>query len=263
MRPGGPAVVRTHARRARGSTAAECEAGARMAYLRIYVGETLLEQRELTAPLTRIGRAPDNDVVLNGRGVSKHHASIERSGDAYVLVDNGSANGVFVAGRRIERHPLNYWDEIQIFNFVLKFMAAPRLRGEEAGAGDAPPGPTQEETMELDISSLGDLAKLRRRIRVPVVTLEDGSGRRHTLDKVNFTIGRGPECDLHAGGWWAPRVAASIQRRHDGCYLLPGRRGRVSVNGHRVWRAVLLAEGDHLRVRGLHLSFGLQPIAGH
>ena len=232
-----------------------------MAFLRIYVGETLLEQRELSAPLTRIGRAPDNDVVLNGHGVSKHHASIEHSGDSFVLVDSGSANGVFVDGRRVQRHTLKYWDEIQIFNFVLKFMAAPRLKGEEAGTGDAPPGPTQEETMEVDISSLGDLARLRRRIRVPVVTLDDGSGVRHALDKVNFTIGRAPDCDLQAGGWWAPRVAASIQRRHDGCYLLPGRRGRVSVNGRRVWRAVLLADGDHLEVRGLPLTFTLQPIA--
>ena len=239
------------------------EAGARMAYLRIYLGDTLLEQRELAAPLTTIGRAPDNDIVLNGRSVSKHHAVIERSGENFVLVDRDSANGVFVGGRRVQRHTLNYWDEIQIFNFVLKFMAAPRLKGEEVGVREASPEPTQEATMEVDISSLGDLARLRRRIRVPIVTIEDGSGARHSLDKVNFTIGRSHDCDLHTGTWWAPRVAASIQRRQDGCYLLPGRRGRVSVNGRRVWRAVLLEDGDHLRVRGLPLTFALQPITGH
>jgi predicted component of type VI protein secretion system len=94
------------------------------------------------------------------------------------------------------------------------------------------------------------------------VTLDNGSGVRHALDKVNFTIGRAPDCDLQVGGWWAPRVAASIQRRQDGCYLLPKPRGRVSLNGRRVWRAVLLEDGDHLRVRGLPLTFALQPIAG-
>ena len=231
-----------------------------MAYLRIYLGKTLLEQRELTAPLTRIGRAADNDVVLHGRGVSKHHASIEHLEDSYVLIDEGSANGVFVGGRRVQRHTLKYWDEIQIFNFVLKFMAAPRLKGEEAGISDDTSEPIQEQTMEVDISSLGDLARLRRHVRIPSVKLDDGSDVRHALDKVNFTIGRAPDCDLQAGRWWAPRVAASIQRRQDGCYLLPGPRGRVSVNGRRVWRAVLLEDGDRFRVRGLALTFALQPI---
>lgn len=234
-----------------------------MAFLRIYEGETLLEQCELTAQRTTIGRAADNDIVLNGRGVSKHHAAIERTDASYVLVDNASANGVFVDGRRVQRHSLRYWDEIQIFNFVLKFMAAPRLKGEEVGARGGLPRAAQEETMEVDISSLGDLANLRRRIRVPEVRLDDGSGVRYTLDKVNFTLGRSQDCDLRVGGWMAPGVAASIQRRHDGCYLMPRRRGRVSVNGSRVRQDVLLADGDRFCVRGLHLAFALRPVAGH
>jgi len=234
-----------------------------MAYLRIFMGDTLLEQRELSSDRTTIGRTDDNDVVLNSHGVSKHHATIERHGDSFVLVDNDSANGLFVGGKRIKRHTLSYWDDIQVFDFVLKFMAAARLKGEEAGVPDWSRGKTQQEaTMEVDISSLGDLAKLRRRTKVPSVSFIDSAGDLSTcaLDKVNFTIGRSVDCDLRTGGWLAPRLAARIQRRNDGCYLLPGRRGKVFANGHRVWSPVLLNDADELRVRGLALKFFLRPI---
>jgi predicted component of type VI protein secretion system len=234
-----------------------------MAYLRIFMGDTLLEQRELSADRITIGRTEDNDVVLNSRGVSKHHATIEKRGESFVLIDNRSANGVFVGGRRIRRHKLRYWDDIQVYDFVLKFMAAARLKGEEAGVPKWSGHRAQQEaTMEVDISSLGDLAKLRKRIRVPSVELlgEGNPPTRYALDKVNFAIGRSPECDLSTPGWLAPRLAARIQRRNDGCYLLPGRRGRVSVNGRRVWRPVILNDADDLKVRGLRLKFFFRPI---
>jgi predicted component of type VI protein secretion system len=233
-----------------------------MAYLRIFMGDTLLEQRELNSDRTTIGRTRENDIVLNSRGVSRHHATIERHGDSFVLVDNESANGVFVGGRRIKDHKLEYWDDIQVFNFVLKFMAAARLRGEEAGAPECSAEQVQQDaTMEVDISSLGDLAKLRKRIKVPSIVLigEGGDQTRRALDTVNFTIGKSQDCDLNTPGWLAPRLAARIQRRNDGCYLLPGRRGRVSVNGTRVWAPILLNDTDRLKVRGLTLQFFFRP----
>jgi hypothetical protein len=234
-----------------------------MAYLRIFMGDTLRDQRELCSDRTTIGRTADNDVVLNSRGVSKHHATIERHGDSFVLVDNGSANGVFVGGKRITRHTLSYWDDIQVFNFVLKFMAAARLKGEESGIPDwSAEHAQQDATMEVDISSIGDLAKLRRRIKVPSVAVIDDEGEQtgYSLDTVNFKIGKSQQCDLRTAGWLAPRLAARIQRRNDGCYLLPGRRGAVSVNGHRVWRPVRLSDGDDLKVRGLRLKFFFRPM---
>ncbi|MCB1801336.1 MAG: FHA domain-containing protein [Gammaproteobacteria bacterium] len=232
-----------------------------MAYLRIFRGDTLLEQRELTDAHTTIGRADDNAIVLQGRGVSKHHAVIERSDDGYLYIDRGSANGSFISGQRVERHPLAYWDEIQIFDYVLKFMAVARARGEEAGVPE-PALQAQEETMELDIGSLGDLARLKRRARVAALLLErpDASEQRFSLERVNFSIGRAPDSDLRIGGWLAPRTAARIQRRSDGFYLLPGRRGKVRINGIRVLRQARLSDGDRLSVRGVPLQFLYRPL---
>lgn len=116
--------------------------------------------------------------------------------------------------------------------------------------------------MEVDISTLGDLAKLRKRVRVPFLSLINGGDTptRYPLDKVNFNIGRSAKCDLATRGLLAPGLAARIQRRNDGCYLLPALRGRVSVNGQRIWRPILLEDADDLRVRNLQMTFYYRPL---
>ncbi len=51
--------------------------------------------------LLRIGRAPDNDVVVSELSVSRYHAEIRRSGYRVAVVDLGSANGTKVNGVKI------------------------------------------------------------------------------------------------------------------------------------------------------------------
>lgn len=229
-----------------------------MAYLRIFIGDKLLEQRELKPDRTTIGRSSDNDIVLKNSGVSKRHAVIERQGENFVLIDNDSSNGTFVAGKRVKAQVLNYWDEIQIFNFVLKFMAVARAKGEEAGSPEweAKQRPEQEKTMELDISSIGDLAQLKKRAKVPYLAVMGKSEEtQFRLDMVNFTIGRSPTCDLNTKGFFAPSLAARIQRRNDGFYVIPARRGKVALNHEKIIEEQKLNDGDTLLVRGIPLRF--------
>jgi DNA-binding SARP family transcriptional activator len=55
----------------------------------------------LAAAATRIGRLPDNDIVLDQPNVSRHHAVIIDTGTSFVITDLRSANGVEVGGQRI------------------------------------------------------------------------------------------------------------------------------------------------------------------
>jgi pSer/pThr/pTyr-binding forkhead associated (FHA) protein len=48
-----------------------------------------------------IGRQADSDFVIDERTVSRHHASIQRMGDVWVLKDLGSRNGTRVNGKRV------------------------------------------------------------------------------------------------------------------------------------------------------------------
>lgn len=69
----------------------------------------------LSQELLTIGRLDENDVVIDDRLISRHHAQIERERGQYTLRDRGSRNGTFVNGQRISvPHVLRDGDEIQI-----------------------------------------------------------------------------------------------------------------------------------------------------
>lgn len=69
----------------------------------------------LLAGATRIGRLPDNDIVLNDADVSRHHAVIIDTGSSFVITDMRSANGVRVRGRRLQPSAtLSHGDRIGI-----------------------------------------------------------------------------------------------------------------------------------------------------
>jgi predicted component of type VI protein secretion system len=74
-----------------------------VAKLLIFRGESLLDERELTERTVRIGRAPQNDIVLEdpGKGVSREHAELRFEGGHYALFDRDSQNGIWVAGTRV------------------------------------------------------------------------------------------------------------------------------------------------------------------
>jgi len=56
------------------------------------------------AATTRIGRAADNDIVVDDLQVSLHHAELRRLPDGgYEVVDLGSHHGVFLNGKRVAR----------------------------------------------------------------------------------------------------------------------------------------------------------------
>jgi adenylate cyclase len=76
---------------------------------------------ELTTAETRIGRAIDrNEVVLNDGQVSRQHAILRHAGNAFMLVDLGSANGVFFEGVRVNERMLKDGDSFTISHYTLR-----------------------------------------------------------------------------------------------------------------------------------------------
>ena len=51
-----------------------------------------------------IGRSLDNQLALNDKQVSAHHAIIRLEGQAYTILDIGSTNGTFVNNQRLDRN---------------------------------------------------------------------------------------------------------------------------------------------------------------
>ncbi len=75
-----------------------------------------------------IGRARANDVVLDDASVSSQHCRVRPEQGRFVLYDLKSTNGTMVNGRRVDRHPLDEGDVIQVGETSLQFRRE-RQRG--------------------------------------------------------------------------------------------------------------------------------------
>ena len=58
-------------------------------------------QGSYTVPVIHIGTAPDNDIILTDRAVSRHHAEIHVTKQGLLIRDLGSTNGTFVGQLRV------------------------------------------------------------------------------------------------------------------------------------------------------------------
>ena len=75
----------------------------------------------LPAKAMRIGRMPDNDLVLSDLNVSKRHAELRKSPTgSYEIVDLGSHNGTFVNGQQVSSQVLSEQDIVSIGNSTFR-----------------------------------------------------------------------------------------------------------------------------------------------
>ncbi len=80
----------------------------------------------LAKPEASIGRSNENDIVLNDFSVSRRHAVLRREGEAWIIYDNQSTNGVKVNDRPVPRAPVVDGDQASIGTFVLRFREEKR-----------------------------------------------------------------------------------------------------------------------------------------
>jgi chromosome segregation ATPase len=70
---------------------------------------------------TSVGRTPDNDLQIDAKFISRHHAVI-LAGPAHTIIEDlNSTNGVLVNGRRITRQTLKDGDSVVIGKTVFRF----------------------------------------------------------------------------------------------------------------------------------------------
>ncbi len=107
-------------------------------------GRSGRELRVLDSERMTVGTLESNDVVVDGEGVSRVHAVLERFGDTWCVRDLGSRNGTSVNGARIiGEHALRAGDEILLGRLRLLFRGP--SRGTETAAISQPPPLTRRE----------------------------------------------------------------------------------------------------------------------
>jgi len=85
-----------------------------------YNGRSLREI-DIDRPRLLIGRSDHNDLCVNSRYISRHHALFIRRGRTTFLMDLNSTNGTYVNSQRVFNHVLLHNDVISIGNHGIKF----------------------------------------------------------------------------------------------------------------------------------------------
>ena len=89
---------------------------------------------------TKIGRADDNDIVLDDPRLSRYHATVTQEDAGYILTDLGSTNGTFLNEKRINQpRALREGDRVRVGQVSLVLRRLPAAVEAQAAASDSPP----------------------------------------------------------------------------------------------------------------------------
>jgi len=250
-----------------------------MAKLYLKFEQAVLKEYDLKdgASLT-IGRLPDNNIHIDNLAVSGHHARVVWETDHFVLEDNNSLNGTFVNNRRVSRVPLKHGDVILIGKHTIAYHdEARRAPGEpahvEATQAAAPPVPAMEATMVLDTrkakemiaqqahaqtTAPGAAAAVPAKERTGMLQVMDGKTdqSQYVLSGKLTVIGKSDMASIKLKGWFAPKVAAVINKRDAKYFIAASERDvKVKVDGQEIAGQKELNEGDIIEVAGVKLTF--------
>ena len=227
---------------------------------------------ELDRPRLRIGRTPDNDIVIDNLAVSRLHALIEEEKGGYFVRDCDSLNGTEVNGARITRRKLEDGDEITIAKHTILF----RIQGGHAvaepetmagfdqtmiftrsalNAGAVPtPAPTPAPVARAHDPSEGhdtrtatiDAVDNKRAPRL-VVRTEFGD-RVVEIEDEGVVIGKDQDADVHVAGIFVAGRHAEIIRENGRTILRRvGGLRPVRVGGRTV-KEIELKDNDEIQI---------------
>lgn len=98
---------------------------------------------DLDSPIVRLGRALDNDIILEDRQVSRHHAQLRRRYGRYILQDLGSTGGTTVNGFPVQEIVLRPGDLISFSGVDVIYAESEPL--EPADRGETRPIPSVDD----------------------------------------------------------------------------------------------------------------------
>ena len=82
---------------------------------------TVMQDLTMDKARALIGRSEHNDISINSRFISRHHALLVRHGAATFLMDLNSSNGTYVNSKRVSNHVLIHEDVIKLGHHSIKF----------------------------------------------------------------------------------------------------------------------------------------------
>ena len=206
-----------------------------MPELIIKLGDNVVQKYFFVNEPMSIGRAPDNEIVIENLAISRNHAVISATGESFLIKDLGSSNGTFVNGEKVTQALLNDKDVISIGKHKLYFYNAAPAR----------------EVIRRPSFADADCTMLVTHVPV-TAELEQIRGKHHaTVHPLNGDVtrlGRGAQNDIRLSDWFVSKEHATITRVEDAFVLRDlGSWRHTFVNDTQIEEAVL-RHGDVIQV---------------
>lgn len=201
--------------------------------------EKIIERVVTEKKRITIGRTPENDIVLDNRGVSRKHAQLEFNEDSTLLIDNESLNGTFVNNRKITEEILKDNDIITIGKYNLIYHKQAK-RDEEPSH--------MEGTMVLHTKKHKELVEKDRKEREIIsragssVILGEANTRisEYKLNRPVVTFGRADYVNVKVKGLFVSQIQAKIMDEGGNHFIINlGKKGKTKVNGEDIDRQLL------------------------
>jgi len=246
-----------------------------MATLYLKFKESVLKELPLRNGITTIGRAESSDIHIDNLAVSGNHARIVGKENTFTIEDLNSTNGTYIDDKRITRQKLVHNTVITIGKHSLVFVDPDAVLADDndrtvvkkrpAGSATATAMAPEQQDPSMDRTIVrGTL--LQQPLNAPVekigiLTVLDGSAKDtvYLLDKRLVTIGKSAEAEIRLKGFFAPKVAALINRTRDGYFVTPATKWRkLLVNGTQISEGHPLKESDVVEIASLRARFSFR-----
>jgi pSer/pThr/pTyr-binding forkhead associated (FHA) protein len=220
--------------------------------------DAVIKEIPLEQEVYTIGRKADNDIVIDNLAVSGFHAKLVKEGETVYLEDQNSTNGTFVNGKKVAKCALNNGDVVLIGTHTIEFFAGTRP-SEASKTGVR--ARSMDETVLLSPTDQQKIMVSTEKLEVigGLVIMEGSTDKReYELKERICTIGKDESAVVRLKGFFAPKVAALINRRKDGYFITPSGGKELKVNGNKVAARQDLKDGDMIEVAGLKMQFYLK-----
>lgn len=233
-----------------------------MARVILVFNKQVVKDYPFTKENMTIGRAEENDIVIDNLAVSGYHARIDKAGDTYILTDLQSTNGTFVNDKKIVSYRLRHKDKVSIGKHLL-FFALSKSEQSKASEGEL------DETMVLDTARQKELLAKQAekkgidvtgaKQKLGVVSFIDGSdqGEIH-LSKKLTKIGKAETAEIRLGGLFMATTAATISRRPNGYAITATGGTKVKVNNQVIRESQILNDFDTIEIGSYKFQFYTQ-----
>jgi pSer/pThr/pTyr-binding forkhead associated (FHA) protein len=229
-----------------------------MAKILLKFKEAVIREIPLDQDVITIGRKTDNDIVIDNQAVSGYHARIKKEGRSLFIEDANSLNGTFINGQKISKGELHNGDVVLIGVHTLEVIVEKAREAETKGF--AVRGRSTDETVVIAAEDqkriLAFQDKEKPEILGGFIVIEGSTEKRDYLLKERVTtIGKEDGAGIHLRGFFAPKVAALVNRRREGYFITPAGGRTLKVNGQKVDHKYDLKDGDIVEAGGLKLQY--------